>query len=138
MPSPSLSLSGPWTGVYDHNNSAQEAVSFTADLTDIAGAVWGDIEEPNSFSPTAAKVLAASVSGMRSGYEVTFEKTYIGEVPGGEFPVFYAGTMSRNGQRISGTWKIRGPWPASGPFVMNRIKGQAVSRVLALETEAER
>ena len=135
MSQPKLSLTGPWTGVYDYADSTEDAVSFTADLTDIAGAIWGDTQEPNSFSPVAAKTLHASLSGVRSGSEVTFTKEYVGDVPGGEETVFYAGLISADAKRISGTWRIAFPYEISGPFVMNRLSGEKKSLARTLEAE---
>ncbi|MEL7092768.1 MAG: hypothetical protein AAFN94_13630 [Pseudomonadota bacterium] len=129
MARPSLSLSGAWTGVFDYDDPARDAVGFTADITDIAGAVWGDTTEPNSFAPGFGDRLMASLSGARSGYEVTFTKTYIGAEQLFENEVFYAGTISDTGQRITGTWRIAGVYDLSGPFVMNRLDGQALERL---------
>lgn len=135
MSQPRLSLDGAWTGVYDYANPEQDAVSFTADLTDISGAIWGDTQEPNSFAPIPAKTLHASLSGARSGSEVTFTKEYVGDVPGGEETVFYAGKISADSKRIIGTWRIAFPFELSGPFVMNRVSG--VTKTLARKLEAE-
>lgn len=129
-----LNLSGAWTGVYDYSDMDRGAVSFTADLTDIAGAVWGDVTEPNSFSPIAAKTLQAVLSGTRSGYEVTFAKDYTGDVPGGEHTVHYAGIISDDGRRITGSWRI---YLLSGPFVMNKVRGEAIARLQRITEEAK-
>ncbi|THH38586.1 hypothetical protein E4Z66_03170 [Aliishimia ponticola] len=119
-----LSLSGEWTGVFDYANTPDEAVTFTASLTDVAGVIWGTTCERNSFSPIAARDLSASLSGMRSGYEVRFRKEYMGDVPGGEDIISYVGHVSEDGNRISGDWRIAIPGVnVSGPFVMNRVRG---------------
>ena len=128
MSKPTLSLSGAWTGVYDYDDDAKEPVGFTADLTDIGGVIWGEISEPNSFSPSAAKALTAAVSGLRTGREVTFNKEYQGDVPGGEEIVFYAGQISADGDCIKGTWRIQFPVEVGGPFVMNRPDGAVVAK----------
>ncbi|MFL4468767.1 hypothetical protein ACERZ8_02340 [Tateyamaria armeniaca] len=124
MTKPSLSLSGAWTGVYDYDNPGQDAVSFVATLTDIAGVIWGETSEPNSFSPIPDKDLVASISGLRTGREVTFSKEYQASVQGGEEVVFYAGQVSEDGQRIKGTWRIQFPFEVGGPFVMDRADGR--------------
>ncbi|MEL7167565.1 MAG: hypothetical protein AAGL96_19045 [Pseudomonadota bacterium] len=137
MARPSLSLSGAWTGVFDYDDPACDAVGFTADITDIAGAVWGDTTEPNSFAPGFGDRLVASLSGARSGNEVTFTKTYIGEEQLFENEVFYAGNLNDTGRRITGTWRIAGAYDLSGPFVMNRVDGQALERLLERTQSAD-
>lgn len=128
MAGPSLSLSGAWTGVYDYDDASQDPVSFNADLMDIGGVLWGETSEPNSFSPIAAKHLIASISGLRTGREVTFSKEYQASVVGGEEVVFYAGQISEDGQRVKGTWRIRFPFDIGGPFVMDRIIGSVAAK----------
>lgn len=137
MAKPSLSLSGTWTGVYDYDDPAHDPVSFNADLMDIAGVLWGETSEPNTFSPIAAKHLIASVSGLRTGREVTFTKEYQAIVQGGEEVVFYAGQVTEDGQRIKGTWRIRFPHEISGPFVMNRTDGAEVALLRKAAAEVE-
>lgn len=137
MAKPTLSLSGAWTGVYDYDDPGRDAVSFVASLTDIAGVIWGETSEPNSFSPIPDTDLVASVSGLRTGREVTFSKEYQASVQGGEDVVFYAGQVSENGQRIKGTWRIRFPFEIGGPFVMDRADGAVAARQRARLASAE-
>ena len=117
-------LGGHWTGVYDYDDDARDAVPFTAALFDIAGAVWGTSREPNSFAPGQGEALDAEINGTRSGKEVRFRKVYVGAPAGGEYPVEYAGHVTAGGNRVEGRWVIRAPQgPLGGPFVMNRVPG---------------
>lgn len=118
-----ISLQGGWTGVYDYGDDAPgEPVAFTASLFDIAGAVWGTTQEPNTATPGAD--LLAAVSGARSGREVRFRKIYEGAPRGHEAPVDYAGHVTGDGNRIEGRWQIaHGGQIIAGSFVMNRKPG---------------
>lgn len=132
------SVAGDWTGVFDYGEGFDDAVPFTAMLFDVAGAVWGSMDEPNSFAPEAGKVLTASLSGSRSAREVLFTKTYDGPPLGGEFPVTYAGLLSRDNRRIEGRWTIPAFGPEkSGPFVMNRKPGITVVRAGVVKVAAD-
>jgi hypothetical protein len=130
------SLSGDWTGVYDYSNTPAEAVAFNAALTDVGGVIWGVTVEPNSFSPVAETTLSAAISGSRSGREVRFRKEYDHGIPGGEDPVHYRGTLTSDGMRIEGEWRILVPGQAfGGPFVMNRLRGAKAEQTRAATAE---
>ena len=115
------SLSGFWTGVYDYPGGHREPVPFSAVIEDVAGALGGEIVEPNTFSKTKDRELFASLSGTRQGSAVHFIKTYE-RVPQGGHSVAYQGTLDGTGTRIDGTWRAHASW--SGPFVMNRSSGK--------------
>lgn len=124
MPPRATSLNGEWTGVYDYADTPDEAVTFTATLFDVGGAVWGMTREPNSFSPDGGTELTADLQGARSGQEIQFRKTYQGAPTGGEAPIEYFGLVSFDGNRIEGQWRIGGSLLSfGGPFVMNRVPG---------------
>jgi len=132
------SVAGDWTGVFDYGEGFDDAVPFTAMLFDVAGAIWGQTSEVNTFAPEADKTLTAAVSGSRSGREVLFTKTYDGPPLGGEFPVTYAGYLSSDGKRIEGRWRI----PAfgdekAGPFRMDRRPGEVVARAAQMRATEE-
>ncbi|WP_300531897.1 hypothetical protein [uncultured Mameliella sp.] len=130
-----LDLSGDWTGVYDYGLDGDGSVPFAATLFDVGGVIWGTTLEPNTFAPEAGAELEAEISGSRSAREVHFRKAYIGRPRHGEEPVHYTGHVSPDGNRIEGNWTIRGPgFFASGPFVMNRIKGTAARASLGART----
>ena len=138
MQSRGTSLGGHWTGVYDYDNEDQEAVPFNASLFDVAGAVWGTSQEPNSFAPGFAEALDAEINGTRSGKEVRFRKTYIGAPPNGEYPVQYAGHVNAKGNRVEGRWVIDTPFgKIGGPFVMDRDGGAPVVRTEAVAAVIE-
>ena len=121
-----MTLTGDWTGVYDYSQNAAEPVSFQASLFDVAGVLWGTMQEPNTFAPILETELSADVQGMRMGREVSFRKTYQGNPVGGEEPIDYFGYVSADGTRIEGRWQIGvvgavfGQPAFGGPFVMTR------------------
>lgn len=129
-----ISLSGDWTGVYDYYNAPEfDPVTFHAALTDIAGVIWGTSLE-RSTAPDCDDMLEAALNGSRSGREVRFRKVFTSEMSGGELPIDYAGVVSPDGKRITGTWKffVTGA-KNTGPFVMNRhpVKESEVLRQLS-------
>ena len=133
-----MDLSGDWTGVYDYGLEGQDAVPFTATLIDVGGVIWGDTQEPNTFALDAGPELIAEISGTRSGAELHFRKAYLGNPKGGDYPIHYTGHVSAGGKRIEGSWRINVPGvPLSGPFVMTRITGIAVSRGVAKKAAVE-
>ena len=124
---PSRSLAGEWTGVYDYTGSQDEAVPFTASLFDVGGVIWGVTQEPNTFAPGGSGDLHAAINGQRSGQEVQFRKEY-DDVPGHDLPIRYVGRISASGDRVEGTWGI----PAAGienggPFVMTLKPAETVT-----------
>ena len=138
MQSRGTSLGGHWTGVYDYDNEDQEAVPFNASLFDVAGAVWGTSQEPNSFAPGFAEALDAEINGTRTGKEVRFRKTYVGVPPNGEYPVQYLGHINARGNRVEGRWVIVTPFgKIGGPFVMDRDGGAPVVRTEAVAAVIE-
>lgn len=132
-----LTLSGDWTGVYDYADTPDEAVPFTAALTDVGGVVWGTTQEPNTFSQAVSHDLHATVSGVRSGPEVRFRKVYDGRAENHE-PIIYSGHLSPDGNRIEGRWRIAsGTASFHGPFVMNRLPGARTETALHLRATIE-
>ena len=117
-------LSGFWTGVYDYPVASRAPVPFNAVIEDVAGALGGEIIEPNTFSPAKDRELFASLAGRRDGKAVHFVKTYE-EVPRGGHSIVYRGTLDAAGTRIDGTWRANAFW--SGAFVMNRSAGKAAT-----------
>lgn len=132
-----LSLSGNWTGVYDYPVASMDPVPFFAELTDVAGVVWGTTTEPRTGAfGGVTDELTANLSGYRSRREIRFEKRYDPVIEGGENAIHYAGIISEDGNRIEGKWSISDGFAGfSGPFVMDRAKGAKADATL--ETEAE-
>jgi hypothetical protein len=124
-------LSGFWTGVYDYPAAHREPVPFNAVIEDVAGALHGEIIEPNTFSKARDRELFASITGSRDGNAVRFVKTYERVSQGGHSLV-YQGTLDGSGTRIDGMWRAHALW--SGPFVMNRSTGKTAT----IENKAER
>lgn len=135
---PAISLSGDWTGVYDYSDAPDfDPVTFYASLTDVAGVIWGTSLE-RSTAPDSDDMLEAALNGSRSGREVRFRKVYTSDMHGGELPIDYAGTLSTDGNRITGTWRffVTGT-KTTGPFIMNRhpVKESEVLRQLSAMIE---
>jgi len=133
-----LTLTGDWTGVFDYADAGEtaDAVPFVASLFDVAGAIWGTTQEPNTFVPGAAAEIAAEVNGTRSGREVRLRKVYVGAPTGADLPIDYAGHVSADGNRIEGRWQIVDLGRRiSGAFVMNRKPGEKA--VITRSVEAE-
>lgn len=134
-----ISLSGDWTGVYDYYNAPEfDPVTFHASLTDIAGVIWGTCLE-RSTVPDSDDMLEAALNGSRSGREVRFRKVFTSEMSGGELPIDYAGLVSPDGKRITGTWRffVTGA-KTTGPFVMNRHPADEADILRQLAAEVER
>lgn len=124
-----MSLSGEWTGVYEYADDPRDPVPFNATLTDVGGVIWGETQEPNTFSPGADKHLTADISGIRTRAELRFRKEYTGRPPGARHPIDYFGHVTADGQRIEGRWQIHVPgvkW--GGKFIMNRHPERAKAK----------
>lgn len=131
------SLSGFWTGVYDYPGGHREPVPFSAVIEDVAGALGGEIVEPNTFSSAKERELFASLSGTRQGGSVHFIKTYE-RVPNGGHSLVYDDILDAAATRIDGTWSTTPPaWPLSGPFVMNRSSGKKAAAKVKAGREVE-
>lgn len=129
------SLTGAWTGVYDYPTNADDPVAFTATLEETAGALLGEIAEPNTFADAAVDCLLSTISGAHADGQVSFVKCYEG-LPGADHEVRYDGSVDAALTKIVGTWRIAtdvvgGAW--SGPFVMNRARPAAAEVVETAE-----
>lgn len=128
------SLSGSWTGRYDYDNAAHGApVSFDAVLTETAGTVRGEVVEPNTFRAEAADTLLAVLTGIRSGAQVSFTKTYT-DFETDDHPV-YEGAVNDTATRIIGRWHFPG-WPGiRGTFLFARTAQAAVRKTAKAQVE---
>jgi hypothetical protein len=123
-----VDLSGKWDGIYTYPAvpDAGPTTPFLADIADIGGRISGTIIEPNEFRPETAQ---ATLEGARSGSRVDFLKIYHGAGEEYDEPVAYSGTLSDDGNVITGRW-IMAEW--SGTFEMVR----QIETMVAGEVEA--
>lgn len=128
---PEETISGRWAGRYDYDNGDQP-VPFEAVLEEFAGTLSGEITEPNTFRQDMGAHLAAMIVGTRTGFEVSFCKTYDGFEQGGD-PV-YKGMLNTALTRIDGTWRFPNePW-LQGRFMMVRAVDARARREAVVET----
>lgn len=108
------SLSGEWRGVY-FQGPDNEAIEFTARLTDQSGRITGTIIEPNMFGDASSYWLFSTLTGRVESATIRFAKTYDGTA-GQSHAVQYEGRVLSD-RRIIGVWSLAG---ASGQFEMGR------------------
>ena len=128
-------LNGLWTGSYSYPAAGMTAVAFTAWLDAQAGAIGGTILEPNTFANTPADDLSATISGTRTGSELTFTKVYDPGQSAHAQPIHYVARINRDFTWITGRWRIPGQIEWSGPFEMSRQSGalESVERTREVE-----
>lgn len=116
MSSASKDLTGGWDGTFDYPKGpgAGSATPFLATIKDSGGVIEGTIIEPHLYRPGRAH---ASVLGQRIGTSVHFSKSYEGAGEWYKSAVIYDGTLSDDGEMISGEWSIG---PIRGMFEMTR------------------
>lgn len=117
----SLDLTGTWDGVFFYKDmpEAGPTTPFFATIKETLGAITGTVIEPHEFTKA---IIMATIIGHRSGHSVQFAKDY--EDPDEDYreTVQYSGTLTNDGQVITGEWRI-GIW--SGAFEMTRTPGIA-------------
>ncbi|WP_282009439.1 hypothetical protein [Brevundimonas aveniformis] len=132
-----VDLSGRWSGVYffpaDDDVNPDDSLPptpFTAELEDHEGCVTGNTVEPDLFADhDNPPPIPAAIEGHHAAGVLTFTKSPNG---GGQIhTIDYVGTISADGNAISGTWIIFGDW--SGTFRMQRSE---VDATVAVEREA--
>lgn len=116
-------LTGRWTGVYFYPVDPElnpgddlPPTPFTAELRDVDGHVTGTTLEPDVFGPPDAAPIPATLEGHRLDGRLTFTK-----FPDGGRQIHsidYLGSISGDGNSVSGQWIIHGEW--SGTFRMQR------------------
>lgn len=109
------SLTGVWSGYYGYDGQP-DRVPFQAKLSAAGATFAGTTIEPNTFGEPSTMFLTANVVGQSANGVVSFVKTYDG-TGGQSHSVSYRGTLSANGQCVSGTWTIDA---AKGPFQVCR------------------
>lgn len=129
-------LTGRWTGVYFYPVDPElnpdddlPPTPFTAELRDGGGHVTGTTLEPDVFGAPDAPPIPATLEGSRLDGHLTFTKFPNG---GGQVhSIDYIGSISGDGNSVSGQWIIHGEW--SGTFRMQR-KVAPVSASRKVET----
>jgi len=115
-----IDLTGRWTGIYfypvDDRYNANDnlpATPFTADLTEAAGQITGATLE-TAVGGGIGRQIAGVVEGLHAGDELTFTKY----PDNSDHVIRYTGSVSADGDSISGVWSIPDSW--SGAFRMQR------------------
>lgn len=113
-----LDVSGEWTGLYNYPRGLPPN-QFAATLRETAGMIAGETTEPSPSHHTGdgGGRAHAFLDGRRNGDAIDFLKHY-DAVHRAATPVAYAGTISPDGDEITGRWSIAGDW--SGTFLMIR------------------
>jgi hypothetical protein len=118
----SFSLKGTWNGHYTYEGN-QKQVDFTLTLDVDGGTCLGRTKEINTFGDKSAAYLYANVSclslGVHPGGSFRFHKQYDGTA-NIVHEVEYVGTVSPDGNTISGNWLIQSStiW-STGSFSMS-------------------
>jgi hypothetical protein len=123
MASEDHDLSGAWKGFFNYPR-ALPATPFDAELREHLGTIAGETFELGTTARNRGQPLHAMIEGQRQGREVLFVKRY-DEFRRAATPVHYSGTLSSDGNEISGTWTIPGNW--SGTFLMIRARPKAAA-----------
>lgn len=107
-PRKTINMTGVWRGTYTYANG--KAVPFTLTLASSGKSCQGRIEEPNTFGDKSAQNLYASITCNAGEIEpeqnFSFVKTYDG-TGGQNHSVHYNGVLSRGGDELTGTWRIK-------------------------------
>jgi hypothetical protein len=127
-----LDLSGDWVGVYSYPGDAPP-VSFTASLSETAGWIAGVVEEQSAEGLGPPRRLGASIQGRRNGASTTWLKLY-DDLAHGYDAVRYEGSVTPDGEEISGRWSIFSSW--SGTFLMVRQSRASVASERSAATRA--
>ena len=129
-----MKISGFWTGEYTYSQLNDGPILFHVEIQQVATLVEGTTTEQNTFDELAGQILIAELFGKVSGNDISFTKTYSNS-PMGKDKVLYSGTVSEDGNTITGQWKIFSFW--NGTFRMTKAIEQKPSpkAVVAKKTE---
>ncbi len=125
-------MNGLWSGQYSY--AIGGAVKFTLWLVDAEGGLSGTTLEPNTFAPTDAEELEATVSGLRSGLSFEFHKFYSGAFGASQPRLIYQGHCDAGFTSATGKWRFDPDLSISGTFRMSRLsaaRAKAVTRRIA-------
>lgn len=120
-----LDVSGSWRGIFNYPQ-ALPPNSFEAELREAGGIVTGETREVGDGEDEGETILHAYLDGRRSGTGISFVKRY-DLLRRAANPVHYDGTLSPEGDEITGRWTIAGNW--SGTFLMVRSSRRAEEAV---------
>lgn len=126
-------LTGRWDGTYSYPDvpEAGPITPFLATLIDRGGGLTGTIIEAHEFVISTAH---STLIGQRIGRSVHFAKTYHDAGDDYRETVLYYGTLSGDGDVITGEWQID-HW--RGPFEMTReLPAQAEAQAEEAAEEA--
>ncbi len=101
-----VEVAGKWKGMY-YFQDGRPPVQLTLNLSQSStnAGVWGNSVEPNTFNKTGGE-LKANLRGHLEGNYLSFIKTYDGS-KGYSHSVLYSGTVSKNGNSITGKWSVK-------------------------------
>ncbi len=116
----SRDVTGRWEGIFNYPRGMAPN-GFAAELVEQAGAITGETHERSDEGASRGETLVAIVEGERVGSAVRFTKRY-DELARAHYAVRYDGTLSPEGDEITGEWTIPGVW--SGSFIMVRERGR--------------
>lgn len=126
----SIDLTGHWEGLFSYPR-LMPPNGFEAELRETSGHIDGETTERSDWRRNRGSTVIALLSGHRDGHAVSFIKRY-DDIQRVE-PVHYEGTLSADGDEITGTWRISGQW--SGSFIMvRRTRPGAVAERKTAET----
>jgi len=113
LPAAEISLTGLWHGQFNYP-LAMAPEFFTANVLETSELIGGSIQETAQNGRHKGRICHASVSGQRTGNQVTFTKRY--ETPPRVHSVYYEGMLNADATEIEGTWTVPNSW--SGKFLM--------------------
>ena len=115
-------LSGYWSGAYRYA-IGRPATPFNLFVEDEAGRLSGTTLEPNTFADAGVTELSATITGTRSGHDVTFRKVYDPATGAHTETIYYSGQVNEDFTMIEGEWSFQRPLYPSGVFRLSRASG---------------
>jgi hypothetical protein len=126
---PNLNLTGDWSGEFSYPRNMGPTTPFLANIQDEGGHLSGTIIEP---AIRGGETMKATIAGHRQGSSVDFTKTYQSTGRGYDTPVDYVGSLSGDGNTVSGVWSL---FDLDGTFEMRReaVEGEEVEEEAEVE-----